>query len=150
MHHGISIRPYETKDQEALLALLKLNVPLHFAESEIADFEFYLKHKTECYFILEAADEIIGAGGINFDPENKLAKISWDFISPTQQGKGIGKKLLEYRIDLLKEMMNIEKIIVRTSQTAYRFYEKSGFELQFIEKNYWAKGFDLYYMVYTL
>ena len=33
-----------------------------------------------------------------------------------------------------------------TSQHAYQFYEKMGFELEKIEKEYWAKNFDLYIM----
>jgi ribosomal protein S18 acetylase RimI-like enzyme len=45
-------------------------------------------------------------------------------------------------------MDNITTIMVRTSQLAYKFYEKNGFILKEIEKDYWAKGFDLYSMTY--
>jgi ribosomal protein S18 acetylase RimI-like enzyme len=38
--------------------------------------------------------------------------------------------------------------MVRTSQHAWRFFEKMGFELQKTEKNFWAPGFDLYQMKY--
>ena len=51
--------------------------------------------------------------------------------------------LLEHRITILKDINSIEKIIVRTSQLTYTFYEKSGFEIIKIVKDYWAKGFDL-------
>jgi hypothetical protein len=36
--------------------------------------------------------------------------------------------------------------MVRTSQVAYQFYQKAGFDLEKIEKDFWAKGFDLYQM----
>jgi ribosomal protein S18 acetylase RimI-like enzyme len=41
-------------------------------------------------------------------------------------------------------------IIVRTSQLAYKFYQKVGFELEKTEKDFWAKGFDLYQMKMNL
>jgi len=40
----------------------------------------------------------------------------------------------------------IDIISVRTSQHAYKFYEKMGFELVKITNDYWAKNFDLYLM----
>ncbi|WP_217636953.1 GNAT family N-acetyltransferase [Flavobacterium degerlachei] len=112
------------------------------------DFEYYLEHKIEKYYIIAIEQQIIGAGGINFEANGKTAKISWDFIDPKFQGLGIGQSLLKYRIDLLKSMDNITTIMVRTSQLAYKFYEKNGFILKEIEKDYWAKGFDLYSMTY--
>ncbi|MHA7057839.1 hypothetical protein ACWGOQ_0011500 [Aquimarina sp. M1] len=34
--------------------------------------------------------------------------------------------------------------VVRTSQFASKFYEKMGFALVKIEKDFWVDGFDLY------
>jgi len=60
----------------------------------------------------------------------------------------LGTKLLNYRIDKLNSFESIQKITVRTSQVAYKFYEKQGFKLFEIKKDYWAEGFDLYNMEY--
>ncbi len=45
--------------------------------------------------------------------------------------------------------MEIDRITVRTSQVAYQFYQKQGFILKSIKKDYWAKGFDMYAMEYA-
>jgi GNAT superfamily N-acetyltransferase len=148
MIDNLIIREYKTTDKNSVLAVLKLNVPDFFAKSEIEDFEYYLEHKIEKYYVIAIEQQIIGAGGINFEDKGKTAKISWDFIDPKFQGKGVGQLLLKYRIDLLKPMDNITTILVRTSQMAYKFYKKNGFILKGIEKDYWAKGFDLYSMTY--
>ncbi|MDW7694559.1 GNAT family N-acetyltransferase [Flammeovirgaceae bacterium SG7u.111] len=97
--------------------------------------------------MVEHNGQLIGAGGINFENEYKTGKISWDFIDPTFQGLGIGGKLLKHRIELLKSMESIELIMVRTSQLAYKFYEKNGFVLKETHKDFWAKGYDMYLMV---
>ena len=99
--------------------------------------------------IIESLNEnskIIGAGGINYFTEQKVARISWDMIDPRYQGNGIGKKLTKYRINHLNSNSKIESIIVRTTQLVYKFYEKLGFELEKVEKDFWAKDFDLYQM----
>jgi ribosomal-protein-alanine N-acetyltransferase len=149
MIDNLIIREYKITDKDSVLAVLKLNVPDFFAKSEIEDFEYYLEHKIEKYYIIAIEQQIIGAGGINFEDNGKTVKISWDFIDPKFQGLGIGQSLLKYRIDFLKSMDNITTIMVRTSQLAYKFYEKNGFILKEIEKDYWAKGFDLYSMTYN-
>ena len=38
------------------------------------------------------------------------------------------------------------KQALRTTQLAFQFYEKMGFELDKTKKDFWAKGFDLYQM----
>lgn len=141
------IRAYVSADKPALLKILELNVPKYFAESELKDFENYLKNEIEQYFVVELNAKLIGAGGINFDKNKIIGKISWDFIHPEYQSRGIGKKLLQHRMELLKSM-EIKRIAVRTSQLAYKFYEKNGFVLQEVTKDYWANGFDLYKMIY--
>jgi len=72
--------------------------------------------------------------------------ISWDIIKPNQHGKGIGTKLTQHRIQYINTKPDLEKILVRTSQHTYQFYEKMGFKFLKVEKDYWAEGFDLYEM----
>ena len=144
-----NIRPYVSKDKPALLGIFKLNVPVSFAESEIRDFDQYLYHGLEKYFIAELNGEIIGAGGINFEDSGRTGVISWDFIHPNQQGRGIGSRLLKHRLRILESMAGVEKVIVRTSQFAYPFYKKHGFATEKVEEDYWAPGFNLYKMRYV-
>ena len=67
-------------------------------------------------------------------------------VIPIFKGKGIGKQLVQHRIEVIKTKPDIERIIVRTSQLVYQFYEKCGFQLITVKKDFWAKGFDLYKM----
>lgn len=140
------IREYSHKDKSRVIELLQLNTPKFFDSSEENDFDYYLDNELEDYFVYEENSLIIGAGGINYFPEENRARISWDMIDPQSQGKGIGKKLTQYRVDHLSQNLKIEFIIVRTTQLVYKFYEKMGFELEKVEKDFWAKNFDLYQM----
>ena len=140
------IRNYTKKDKSTLIELLRQNTPEYFDPSEEIEFINYLDNELEDYFVYELDFKIIGAGGINYFLEEKSARISWDMVDSKSQEKGIGKKITQHRINHLKRNSEVETIRVRTSQYAYKFYGKMGFELEKIEKNYWAKNFDLYLM----
>lgn len=144
----LEIRKYTKADKSALLNIISLNVPEYFAESEIEDYNLYLEDEVEDYFVVIESGVIVGAGGINYKLNEATAYISWDVIHPDYQNKGIGKTLLNYRINLISGNANIHKTVVRTSQLVYRFYEKNGFGLKEVHHDYWAKGFDMYYMIY--
>jgi [ribosomal protein S18]-alanine N-acetyltransferase len=140
------IRNYTKKDKSTLIELLRQNTPEYFDLSEERDFIQYLDHQVEDYFVYEEHSKIIGAGGINYFIEEKSARISWDMIALKSQSRGVGKKITLHRINLLMRNPKIDIITVRTSQHAYKFYEKMGFELVKITNDYWAKNFDLYLM----
>lgn len=141
------IRPYTKSDQEALIALLRRNTPEFFDVSEEKDFVEYLRDDSDHYFVFEEAGQIIGSGGFNpgFDG-GETVRISWDIVHPDCQGRGIGRKLILYRIEQIKKDPKVDKIVVRTSQLVYPFYKKLGFQLELITKDFWATGFDLYQM----
>ena len=143
------IREYRETDKNAVIDLIRQNTPEYFALEEEADFSNYLDSERELYFVLLFNKEIVGCGGINFTDNKTTGKISWDIMHPDYQGKSLGKKLLRYRIEVLKAIPSIKKITVRTSQLAYKFYEKQGFTLNEIKRNYWADGFDMYSMQYN-
>jgi ribosomal-protein-alanine N-acetyltransferase len=142
----VVIRAYELKDREIVLSVMQENIPAYFAQDEMEDLKYYLDFEIEQYFVLEAEGKIVACGGINLELEERRGVISWDIVLPSEQGKGYGRKLLEHRIAILKSMPDIDRITVRTSQLTYLFYQKNGFILNQIVKDYWAKDFDLYSM----
>ena len=141
-----SIREYAPNDKSALLQLLDLNTPTYFAPTERTDFESYLDHEVELYYVVTFENRIVGCGGINFETDKSIGIISWDIIHPDYQGKALGSLLLQHRLSVLKTLDTKPKIIVRTSQLTHLFYQKHGFVLKDKIVDYWAPGFDLYFM----
>ena len=76
------IRTYAPADKEQIMSLIRLNIPHYFAPEEEDDFSDYLDHKRDLYYVLLCGDAIIGCGGINFDKDETVGKISWDIIHP--------------------------------------------------------------------
>jgi len=142
----LKVRPYTKDDKQQVLALFSLNTPKYFDSAEETDLIHYLENELEDYFVAEEGESIVGAGGLNYFPKENTARISWDFVHPDFHGQGIGQALVRHRLHHLKRLNWVKKVVVRTSQFAYRFYEKMGFELKETKKDYWAPGFDLYLM----
>ena len=150
MDNLIMMREYKSIDKNAVLELIRLNIPKYFASNEEDDFSRYLDSEIELYYVLFFDKKLVGCGGINFSDNRMTGKISWDILHPEYQGKSLGTYLLEYRIKKLKSIDRVQRITVRTSQLAYKFYEKRGFELLEVKKDYWARGFDMYRMEYKI
>jgi N-acetylglutamate synthase-like GNAT family acetyltransferase len=148
MANLIEIREYEINDKNEVISLIRQNTPKFFATEEVEDLNKYLETERELYYVLLFEGKIVGCGGINFADNMTTGKISWDIFHPDYQGKLLGTKLLKHRINKLKSIHSIKKITVRTSQVAYKFYEKQDFELFEIKKDYWADGYDMYNMQY--
>jgi ribosomal protein S18 acetylase RimI-like enzyme len=96
--------------------------------------------------VIEKNHRIVGCGGINLNIEKQFGIISWGMIHPDFFGQKLGSQLLEHRISFLKNNYNLQKIIVRTSQLVFPFYQKHGFELKEIHPDFWSKGLDMYLM----
>jgi [ribosomal protein S18]-alanine N-acetyltransferase len=138
------IREYNKGDNEQLISLLRLNTPVYFASSEVQDYVFFLDNFIQNYFVAEMYSIILGAGGFNFKAGNpEVAHISWDFVHPDYHGKGIGSRLLNHRLEVIRAIPGVEVISVRTSQLAFQFYLKAGFVTKETIPGFWAKGLDL-------
>jgi ribosomal-protein-alanine N-acetyltransferase len=142
----IPIRLYHPKDKNQVLNLIRKSTPKFFHPSEEVDLINYLEDELEDYFVAVNDMTIIGSGGINYFPAEKAARISWDMVHPDCHGKGIGRSLVKHRFEVIREKTDCRNVIVRTSQITFKFYEKMGFSIDKIEKNYWAQGFDMYLM----
>jgi len=143
------IRSFTILDIQSILSLFDKNTPAFFSPEERADLIFYLENEVENYFVLEVETTIVACGGYNKGPAISEMRISWDLVDPDYQGKGYGSALLSYRIGKIKDDKTINLITVRTSQMAYKFYEKHQFVINEIVEDYWAEGFDLYSMVFA-
>lgn len=140
------IRNYSKSDENQVLNIFRLNTPTFFDSSEEQDLVVYLDQEIEDYFLVEENGEVLGCGGINYLYDQQSARLSWDFLHPESQGKGIGRALVQYRLNKIAKNSRIKTVVVRTSQMADKFYQKMGFSLVSVKKDYWAKGFDLYEM----
>ena len=140
------IRPYNLADKEPLLNIFKLNIPKYFDPIEINEFVNYLDIKGGTYFTVEFKNEIVGGIGYEVRESDESGRINWIFFHPDFSRLGLGKKAVEHCLAILKSNPKVDILIVRTSQLAYQFFEKCGYKLIETEKDYWAKGLDLYLM----
>jgi ribosomal protein S18 acetylase RimI-like enzyme len=144
------IRAYAASDKQKLLGIFKLNVPRYFAASELTDLDTYLEREAETYRVIEVDQKLVGGFGFIIDKEKSEGSITWIFFDPKKTGIGLGKLAIQYCHDVFNRTENIQKYTVRTSQLAYAFFEKFGYETTEIKKDYWGKGLDLYAMIKTL
>lgn len=140
------IRPYKPGDKESLLKIFRLNTPKYFHRNELNAFKEYLEKKPGTYLTIEVDSNIVGGTGYYVNENDKSGRITWIFFDPGYAGQGLGKQSVEYCLKLLSKDDRVEKFIVRSSQLAYKFFEKFGYSINRIDKNYWGKGLDLYEM----
>jgi len=140
------IRSFNVADQDKLIAIFMLNVPQYFAPEEVNDFEQYLSQHSETYLTIEHEGKIIGGTGYYVNISDKSGRITWIFFHPDAKGLGAGKEAVEYCINILRADPGVYKLVVTTSQFAFKFFEKFGYEVVKTEKDYWGAGLDLYLM----
>jgi len=140
------IRPFNIADKDHLTDIFKLNVPTYFAANEIYDFEQYLSQHSETYLTIEHEGKIIGGTGYYVNTSDNSGRITWIFFHPDAKGLGSGKNAVEYCLKMLRADPGVKMLVVTTSQFAFKFFEKFGYELVKTEKDYWGPGLDLYLM----
>lgn len=141
------IRAYRKEDFEAVLSLFDQLSPHFFHPDERIDLENYLGNQVEDYFVWEENGSILASGGLNYFPKQSQIRISWDMVAKDFHGRKIGMQMLHFRLKLAEKRHGYKQVVVRTSQHAWKFYEKAGFELQEQVKDFWASGFDLFLMI---
>ncbi len=142
----VELAQYTPSDLEGVIEVFRMNVPKSFHPSEEADLRNYLKTHPNTYYLLSDTKPV-ACGGFFIDPTTKIARISWDFVLPEFHGKGYGSILLKYRLDKIRALPGIRGVEVHTSQLAFQFYKKHGFQTTYTERDFWAKGYDLVKMV---
>jgi ribosomal protein S18 acetylase RimI-like enzyme len=138
------IRVYTPQDWPEVKRIFLENVPKFFVQEELQGLNDYLLVHHHTYFVIIKDDCIVGAGGYHFK-NTKRARLSWDFVSPSHQGIGLGKTLIQHCMTEIQKH-NPAEIEVWTSQLAFKFYERFGFKTIETKDDFWAKGLHLHKM----
>ncbi|MFL5753612.1 MAG: GNAT family N-acetyltransferase [Bacteroidia bacterium] len=140
------IRAYTPADKPALIEIFNSNVPKYFAPEEQDDLHACVAETGVSYFVLEKKGKVVGSGGIVVN-EDDTVSICWGMIHNSYHKTGLGKQLLEFRLQKLKELYPGKDVIVNTSQATELFFTKYGFKTIYTENDYWSKGLHLYQML---
>lgn len=105
----VAYRAYRPEDRDALLTIFDANCPAFFAPNERADYDGFLRaldpnegavvDETYGYVIVEDAGVVVGAHGVRPDVEHQRCRLTWILFSPTAQGRGLGRQVMD-RVDM--------------------------------------------------
>jgi uncharacterized protein (TIGR02569 family) len=145
------LRPCEPRDLAICVALFDGNTPPFFAPAERADFEEFLRHPPGAYLVGEdERGRVVACGGVTADPRTGLGELTWGMVARNEQGKGIGRFLLQTRLCLLAERRKITRVRLDTSQHTRGFFEREGFVVQASTQDGYAPGLHRYEMTLSL
>lgn len=129
------------------MEIIQSNTPKFIDESEHSDFVDYLKRDDKIYFVLLESNSVIACGGYGVNDAKTIAGMSWGLVHRDFHQKGFGSKLLQFRLDQIREKFPKAKIQLDTSQLTYPFFEKFGFVVKNITKDAWGEGLHKIEMV---
>jgi len=127
MMSSVTVRPYDpTRDEESFWRVLSLtynngdNIP-----EGNRSFEFSKGYVAEVDGVIEGAFKVVDFTGLFRGVEMRTAGIAAVAILPHRRGGGIGTKMLNGMVNLLKEEGYLMSSLYPFSET---FYRKSGYE----------------------
>lgn len=140
-----SLRQYRQSDRRSLLEIFRLNTPLYFDLIQQKHFSEYLANHATTYFVI-TGKKIIGGGGYHLSEDLQIGRLSWNLIHPDYRYRWFGTRITSHCLDLMKTHGSLRLIKVCTSQFAYQFYGRFGFQVVEIKRDFWGQGLDLYKM----
>ncbi len=138
----MKFRKYNEDDEANVISIFRSNIPKYFSIEEEAELRNFLADISSIeYFVVENEGAIIGAGGISLNKDQTVS-LCWGMVRNDFIGKGLGKQLTEFRINLSHEKFGNLPIVISTSQHTQGFYEKFGFKLTERIEDGFALGID--------
>ncbi|UCC25797.1 MAG: GNAT family N-acetyltransferase [Gemmatimonadales bacterium] len=135
-------RRFLPEDRAACLAVFDSNVPGFFRSAERQAFQAFLEDPPGPFLVLEdRAEGIVGCGGIA-EEGGGLASLCWGMVKSSRHGQGLGRRMLEARLDLMRRDPGIGTVRLETLPQTVGFFEKSGFQVASRERDGYAPGVD--------
>ena len=154
----MTIRPYTAVNKDSCITAFKSNVPLFFTEDETPDFERFLdclqineagsgSNRTK-YYVVEHGNRVVGCGGFGDKDNTSVLTLAWGLIHKDFHKRGLGKALLLYRLEQIKNHFPDAPVYIDTTQHSFGFFEHHGFRTTKITNNFYAAGMHRYDMVF--
>lgn len=135
--------PYRPADLGACLAVFDSNVPRYFDPRERPVFTEFLGALPGPYLVLRLEEgEVVACGGYAVREEAEAGDLCWGMVRRDLHGLGLGRALLNLRIDALREDSRVGHVELNTSQHTVAFYEGLGFRTVGVEPDGYAPGLD--------
>jgi ribosomal protein S18 acetylase RimI-like enzyme len=136
------IRHYRAADRAACLAIFDASVPADFRSGERAGFEQFLDALPGPYLVIEEEGEVVACGGYAVEADGRTASLCWGMVSRRVQGRGLGRHLLDARVERALGGPGVERVRLSTSQRTRAFFEKAGFRVESVVPDGHAPGLD--------
>ena len=137
----MKIRSYSAGDRDACLHILEGNMPEFFVPMDANDFSDFLDDLPGPYYIVDEAATVVACGGWAMDTED-IAALTWGMVRRDLHRKGIGRVLLHYRLDAIRNDGRAKIVRIRTVQLVQAFYEREGFKVVEVVPNGYGEGLD--------
>ncbi len=134
--------PYQPVHRQGCLELFYSNQGKYLGAEEVDDFTRYLDVFADIshFHVLVEDEQVIGCGGVSV--HNDCSHLCWGLIKRDRHKQGLGKKLLEFRLNLMQKLALPYPLRLETSQHTMGFFAKYGFEVTAHHKDGFAIGID--------
>ena len=137
------VRPYTPADRAACLAVFDGNVPAYFVSEERRAFADFLDDLPGPYLVVEdEGGAVVGCGGYAVVPETRTADLCWGMVALHRHGTGLGRLLLDARLEAIRADPRAGAVALNTSQHTRGFYERRGFVTGRVVPDGYAPGLD--------
>ena len=148
----MQIRYYTIKDRSPCLEVFRSNVPDYFTASDEQEFARFLDRLPGPFCIVEIGGGVAACGGLALnDPEPNVATLCWGMVAANLHRHGIGRALLELRMQILTtEYPSTKRVRVNTTQVAQPFFQRHDFAVIDVESDGYGAGLDRVVLDYVV
>jgi ribosomal protein S18 acetylase RimI-like enzyme len=138
-------RAYTPAERAACLAIFESNEERYFSPNDRAEFERFLDAPPGFFGVLcDDAGAVVACGGVGVRDEGRTAVLTWGMVPADRHGQGLGRALTVARLDRVKEMPGVCRVVMNTSHETVGFYRKMGFEIVKHVTDGYRTGLDRY------
>lgn len=136
----MKIRDFRSSDVPGCLAVFDSNVPTYFRPHEREAYERFLAEPPGRYLVMESASgEIVACGGFAKNSDT-TAVLTYGMVHARRHRQSLGSRLLRTRLERIRDELNVQRVMVNTSQFTEGFFARFGFQTEAVTHDQYAPG----------